>query len=145
MKRIYLILLPLLLMFAGASCSKEGCNNIEAENFDAEADQNDGSCSYSGNVNYWCLPYVSDSLFTIEGHVMLRFELEGEIVDSIATQSFFAASGQCGLTGTKTIKRTYTGNTERYYKYRIKGNGFTTIYEDIIEISANECTIIQLN
>lgn len=145
MRKIYTILLPLVFVLIGSSCAKPGCNNIEAENFDAEAKQNDGTCTYAGNVNFWCLPVVSDSLKNIEGHTMLRFELEGEIVDSTATDFFFAAGGQCGLTGTKTIKRTYTGNTERYYKYRVKGNGFTTIYEDIIEIKANECTMIQLN
>jgi len=144
MKKIILLLTPAVLLIFAASCTKNGCDIPEAVNYDAEATQNDGSCEYGGNVVFWCLPAISDSLKNIEGHPMLYFELEGNIVDSTTTETFFAADGQCGLTGAMTIKREFTGNTERYYKYRVKGTNYATLYEDIITIVANECTIIRL-
>jgi hypothetical protein len=144
MKRFKLLFLPLLFLFIAASCVKKGCTDDLAENYDAEAEENDQTCTYAGNVVFWCLPAISDSLKNIEGHVMLKFELEGEIIDSITTETFFAAAGECGLTGTKTIKREFTGNSERYYHYRVKGLNNTTIYEDFIEIKAKNCLNIQL-
>jgi hypothetical protein len=144
MKRFKLLFLPALLIIFTASCAKKGCNDDLAQNYDPEAEENDQSCQYAGNVVFWCLPAVSDSLKNIEGHIMLRFELEGEMVDSTTTETFFAAAGECGLTGAKTIKQEFTGNSERYYKYRIRGLNYQTIYEDFITIKANDCLNIQL-
>lgn len=143
MKKIGLLLPFLALGLSIASCTKEGCTNIEATNYSPDANQNDGSCSYKGNIVFWASPVVSDSLISL-GHDFLRFEVEGEYVDSISTAVFFAAGGECNLTGTITNQRTFVGDTKRYYKYRVKGAGFETLQEDIILLNANDCEAVEI-
>lgn len=114
-----------------------------ADNYDEKAKQDDLSCSYTGNVVFWTTALNSDALETA-GHVMLRFELEGEIVDSIATASFGSSAGSCNTSGTKTISRQFSGNFERTYKYRVKGLNFTTLYEGFVTIPAGDCIDVKL-
>jgi hypothetical protein len=78
------------------------------------------------------------------GHNILRFELEGELVDSIATVSFASVSGICNTGGVVTVPRTFTGNTEWKYKYRVKGFDFATIYEGFVKVEAGNCGEVQL-
>jgi hypothetical protein len=140
--RISLAALSISLFISG--CYKAGCTNPEATNYNPEVKTEDQSCTYTGNLVFWCSPTVSDSLLNIEGHDMLRFELEGVLVDSIATANLKSATGDCNGAGTKTIVRNFADNTERYYKYRVKGYGLVTIYEGFVQVEANDCVAIKL-
>lgn len=44
MKKLTLLFLPLTILFAIASCKKEGCTDPKAVNYDAEAKKDDGTC-----------------------------------------------------------------------------------------------------
>ena len=143
-KILYSTVLVGAMVFGLTGCYKAGCLDPNADNFDAKAKTSDFSCTYSASVFFWADPVVSDSLLNIEGHPILRFEIEGEIVDSIATQAFVSLAGACGGSGTMTIQRQFTGNNEWNYKYRVKGNGFTNLYEGFILLQAGECAEVQL-
>ena len=125
------------------SCDKYGCTDVDATNYVTDANSDDGSCTYAGDIAFWCLPEVSTALKDA-GHVTLYFELEGEIQDSITTELFFAAAGECGASGVKTMHREFTGDSKHYYKYRVKGKDYVTLYEDFILLEANECLSIRL-
>ena len=146
MKRIlYSTFIVSAMIFSLTGCYKEGCMDAKADNYDEDANTSDLSCEYSGSVYFWADPVVSDSLLNIEGHPILRFELEGEIVDSVATQAFVALEGSCGGSGQVTIKRTFAGNDDVWnYKYRVKGSGFITLYEGFVTIDHGECVGVRL-
>lgn len=93
-------MITVVAAFGFASCSKPGCMDDKASNFNADANEDDGKCTYRGDITFWCLPAVSNALLT-DGHTMLRFELEGKLVDSIATELFFAPGGDCNTPGLK--------------------------------------------
>ena len=143
MKILSLTLFTLITAVSFISCEKSGCTNQLATNFNSEASTDDGSCTYSGNIVFWCLPAISDSLRNL-GHTKLYFELEGEIVDSVITEFFFASAGDCNASGTKTFSREFSGDTRWNYKYRVKGLNYTTIYEDFIVLDANDCLGVRL-
>ena len=131
------------LIFILSACYKPGCTDPLATNYDPKVKTEDLSCTYTGNVIFWMKASTRDSLILLE-HTMLRFELEGELVDSMATSGFTSVSATCNVGGAKTIVRNFTGNTERNYKFRVKGLNFETIYEDFIILKAEDCTAIEL-
>ncbi|MCB9222887.1 MAG: hypothetical protein R2780_13525 [Crocinitomicaceae bacterium] len=144
MKKILITLLTISAIAIMPGCAKKGCTKSLADNYNDEATLDDFSCVYTGNVYFWCLPAVSDSLNTL-GHSILRFELEGQILDSVATISFASVEGVCNAPGVMTIPRTFTGNNEWKYKWRVKGNNFMTVYEGFITIPGGDCVGIQLD
>lgn len=144
MKKITQISLIAVVMTIGLfSCSKPGCTDQNSTNFNSEANEDDGTCTYRGDITFWCLPAVSTALMDA-GHTMLRFELEGALVDSIQTELFFSPGGECNTPGVKTIAMEDLPYEYRYYKYRVKGNAFETLYSDFIKLDANECLAIKL-
>jgi hypothetical protein len=142
MKLVNSIIVTLSLIVVLSSCHKEGCTDTMADNYDADATTENFTCSYNGNLIFWSTIATRDSLINL-GHTMLRFELEGVLVDSMATSSFSASSGDCNSAGAKTISRTMVGNTERTYKYRVKGNGFVTVYEGFVTVEADDCAAVK--
>ena len=144
MKKIFKLLAIFAVgAFATTSCTKPGCTDSNSTNYSAEATEDDGSCLYRGDITFWCLPAVSEGLIDI-GHDTLRFELEGEILDSIATESFFSPEGDCNLAGVVTIPRDELTYKERWYKYRVYGQLGVELYSDFILLEANECEAVKL-
>src|SRR5690606_6418365 len=133
------------VMFVLSACHKPGCMDDAAINYDEKANATDFSCTYAANVFFWADPVTSDSLVNIEGHSILRFEIDGELVDSVGTSTLNSLEGICGTTSTMTIQREFTGNNTWSHKYRIKGTGFTTIYEGYVTLNNGECTEIKLD
>ena len=138
-----ILALAAVSVFTMMSCTKPGCTDERATNYSADAREDDGTCVYRGDITFWCLPAVSESLIDA-GHTTLDFELEGEIVDSIQTEVFFSPSGECNTPGVKTIPREELPYHYRHYKYRVRGAGNTILYENFITLDANECLSIQL-
>jgi hypothetical protein len=141
-------LLRNFLLITGTSvliygCHKPGCTDYLADNYNPDATQDDFTCSYNGDMVFWMLPAESQALVDA-GHDILRFEIDGAIVDSIATASFASVAGTCDGAGTKTFNRTFVGSLDRSYKYKVKGLGFTTLYEGFVKVEAGECTAVQL-
>lgn len=145
MKKItQIVLVSAISAFSMFSCTKPGCTEENATNYSVDANEDDGTCNYRGDITFWCLPAVSTALYDA-GHTMLRFELEGALVDSIETEYFFSPGGECNTPGVKTIAMEELPYEYRYFKYRVKGNGFVTLYEDFIKLDANNCLAIKLD
>lgn len=144
MKPIKTMLIVSGLIFFISGCYKAGCTDPAAVNYDSEVKKEDLSCSYNGNLVFWESAFNRDSLINL-GHEMLRFELEGEIVDSIATSGFASVSEDCNASGTKTFSLDFDGHTERHYKYRVKGFEYETLYEGFVTVLANDCVSIHLD
>jgi len=143
MKSLRTLFAATLLSVVVSGCYKPGCTDPAALNYDSKAKQDDISCSYTASVTFWTTVAERDNLIAL-GHNMLRFELEGVMVDSIATTGFASTSGGCNTSGTKTIAREFAGNTERTYKYRVKGDDYVTVYEGFVILKVDDCVSVKL-
>lgn len=50
-----------------ASCKKEGCTDYNADNYNPSANDNDGSCIYSGTVTFWINTNYNNVDVTLNG------------------------------------------------------------------------------
>jgi hypothetical protein len=144
MKSIQTIFAAAILSFVITGCYKPGCTDPAALNYDSKAKQDDISCEYTASVTFWATLAERDDLITL-GHDTLRFELEGKIIDSMATAGFASTSGGCNTSGTKTIARQFSGNQERTYKYRVRGEDFVTVYEGFVTLKVDDCVPVKLD
>jgi hypothetical protein len=53
MKKSIVIAGAAALMLVGVSCGKKGCIDANADNYNAAAKRDDGSCLYTGNILFW--------------------------------------------------------------------------------------------
>lgn len=64
MKTLKLTSLFFMIALAFGACSKEGCTDSSADNYDPEADESDGSCEYSGCTDETAVNF--DEIATID-------------------------------------------------------------------------------
>jgi hypothetical protein len=143
MKSSIKIVAVIFVAMSISACYKPGCMDPDADNYNSDANSADNSCSYNGNVVFWAKTGVADSLILLE-HDTLRFELDGEMLDSMPTVGLVSANGECATGGTMKINRVFPGSTKHTYKYRVKGEDYVTIYEGFVSIHAGECEPVQL-
>jgi hypothetical protein len=94
-KQLILITLGLFSVLALPSCKKEGCTDGSADNFNADADSDDGTCSYSASVNFWYNQQTSQNLLA-DDIISLTFYIDNQVIGSYASNVFFNSSPDCG-------------------------------------------------
>ncbi len=83
--KVLLFLSLLFLGFSGVSCKKEipGCKDEEADNYLYGATEDDGSCTYSGQLSFWYDNETRDSLVANDAENVFPF-----VNDSVSTNIY---------------------------------------------------------
>lgn len=142
MKKLNLFL-ALLLSLTFVSCYKQGCTDPKALNYNSEVKQSDFSCEYQASAAFWMTIEKRDALI-LAGHEMMYFEIEGEILDSMATSSFGTASGDCNAAGSKTFTKNFLGHTEKSFIYRVRGLDQAVLQKGFITFDTDDCNTIEV-
>ena len=148
-KRISLISPIILILFlvgaVSTSCGKvQGCTDASAKNFSTEAEEDDGSCTYEGEIIFWYMQSVSSSLSS-DGITSLAYYVEGELVGSSAASVFHTSSPDCGANGTVTVTRDLGSAKSKQYVFRvIDSENDEIVWEGTLNFKANTCTALQL-
>lgn len=146
MKRLNLFLTATLMvaMVALVGCAKEeGCTDPDATNFSSEAEENDGSCTFSGNVVFWYDQEASTGLVN-DGAQNLTFYVDDAIVGSTATSVFWTAEPNCGDNASITVTSNLGNVKTQSYSYRVEDQTGFEYWSGTVNFNANTCTSLEL-
>ena len=126
-----------------AGCSKEGCTDGNATNYDSSADTFDGSCQYEGQVVFWYDQETSGYLDYIYS-TSLSFHIDGQIVGSTATSQYWTGAPDCGDDASITITKDLGNVTSLASTYEVIDNDGFVVWEGILNFEANTCLKVEL-
>ncbi len=144
MKRLITITILGMSLFSLQSCRpEEGCTNKDATNYSPDAEKDDGSCKYTGEIVFWYNASSSANLINYPSS-SLTFYVDGAVVGSTATNVYWTAAPDCGQNATITVSKDLGTSTSKSYSYVVKDNDDYIIWQGTVNFEANTCTAYQL-
>ncbi len=148
MKKLNFVLIAVVLTSAitfTTSCSKKkGCTDSTSTNYDADAKEDDGSCTYKGSVQFWYNKATSDSLVA-NGITSLAIYVDGAVVGSYATSVYFTGDPACGQSNVVTSTKDLGTVKTKTFPYMGKDQNGNQILNGNITFDATiSCTSWQL-
>ena len=129
------------------SCKKEGCINKDATNFDAEADEDNGSCKFEGKVVTWWSKNTSN-----EGQKdnvkSIKVYLDGVLTHDESINLYWTSAPDCGQSGAFTKTFDMGSSTSKSVSYRgvltfSDGTPDFTYWQGTISLDANSCYALE--
>ena len=102
LSNILLMSYGLLLLIGVSSCKKEGCTDATANNYNSEAKKDDGSCTYTDEVD----PYLTEKQAVKETYANIAFAVyedayDGAVILQTAIDLFVATPTQINFDAAK--------------------------------------------
>ena len=146
MKKKQLIILSFAVMslISFNSCKKEGCTDSIADNYNSDADKDDGSCSYSAKVNFW---YNGTTSQNLQDDVItsLTFYIDNEVIGSYASSVFFTTSPECGQSSVVSKTLNLGSLKSKTANYFVKDDLGDEVWAGTVTFDASvECTNYEL-
>lgn len=134
-----------LILVGLTSCKKEGCTDIDATNFDAEAKKDNGACTYEGNTVFWYGEDMANFLVD-DGAVSLTYYVDNKIVGSSAAAVYWnGISPNCGASGLVTVSKDLGNAKTQAFTYEIVDQDGWIYWQGILNFNANTCLSFELN
>ena len=124
-------------------CKTEGCTDPDSITFDAEADEDDGTCQYEGNVVFWYNQTASEGLIAADAQ-SLKFYVDEELIGSYASDVYFTSSPDCTTASVVTSKKDLGTDKKKSFSYKVIDDDDFTWWEGTIEYEANTCIALEL-
>ena len=136
----------ILSMIALTGCKKDkvkGCTDTSSVNFNADAEEDDGSCRYEGSQVLWYDASAASNLIT-NGSASLTFYVDGVIVGSCAASVYYTSAPNCDAAGSITINKDLGTSKTKNFSFSVVDNNSVTIDSGSLTFNANTCTATQL-
>ena len=138
-------LLLVFLMTTTTSCKKvEGCTDTSASNYDSLAEEDDGSCTFQGEVVFWYTQSVSETLVDY-GISSMGYYVGGVLEVYSASSVYYLSEPSCGDSGTITVARDLGTSKTKQYVFKVEDRTDKEIlWQGIVTFEANTCVTHQL-
>jgi len=148
MKKINLLLFTLIVgtsMIFNTSCeSKQGCTDSISDEYDATAEEDDGSCTYDGAVIFWYEEAIADQLID-EGAIELSYYIDDILVGKANASDFLTAAPKCSDDGTVSFIVDLEHQKTQHFTYSIKDQTDFEYWAGDIDILAETCIVEKLS
>jgi len=146
MKRLSLLIIVVLIgTIAFTGCKKEqGCTDADATNYSTIAEEDDGTCTYTGSVVFWYDATTSANLIT-DGATSLTIEVDGSVVGSYATSVYFTSAPDCETASIVKAEKDLGLVKTKDYTYSIKDDTGHEYFSGSVTFDAtNSCLALEL-
>ena len=112
MRKIFFLTVSLMLVFT--ACKKKGCTSYSAENYNSEAQKDDGSCVFPEVVNNFLCDGLSVNQFVPFG-INNKWTYNVMVSGSVSGTSFEEITGVVNISNFDYFVVATAGNPEAYY------------------------------
>ena len=139
----FIALFALLLAFA---CKKEvvkikGCMDKTATNYKTDAEEDDGSCTYSGKVVFWWTQAQADNWFTTTSATEVHIWENGTFQGKLVNTSVLTTAPACGAVGALTIIKDLGKSKTGTMIYQVRDQANQTWHtSDTVAVTSGGCT-----
>lgn len=141
-KHLFLFVVFASSIFFGA-CGKRGCTDINATNYDEDAEQNIDNCMYEGSVVFWFDQSVTSKLIDKEVFNLIYF-LNNRRVGGSTSGQFGSDNAECGMPGLVTARYNLEKRKSREFDYTVVDQNDKIWWQGKITLEANTCKKVQL-
>lgn len=142
-KRLFVAIM--VLSIGSIGCKKEkGCTVSEATNYNAEAEEDDGSCTYSSKIIFW-QNQTNAAGWSSLGVTALNFYVNSEFIGSCAATEYNLSEPICTSNGQSNVTKSLGTSKSLGYGYKVKDQSGTVWYSGSIIANGTACTIQQID
>jgi len=128
------------------SCKKDkvkGCMDKDSKNYNANAEEDNGSCAYEGSIVFWYNKTTSEFLLS-DGAIALTYYVNGSIVGSTDASVYWSGAPDCDQSGSVTIKKDLGSDKTKSFTFSAKDQTGWEYFKGTVDFTANNCTTYQL-
>ena len=147
MKKIGFIGITLMLALFWSSCKKPvpGCTDPDAENYSAEAEKNDFTCSYRGSAVFYCNEESSTNLVAA-GVTTVKLYVDDHIWDLKPATNYFTSEPDCEDPDALNMSNYGIGQFTSYdFNYKLKDQDGFVLKTGTFTIYGNQCTAVEFS
>jgi len=115
----------------------------DSQNYSSTAQEDDGSCIYSGQVVFWFDQTASAGLIA-DGATSLIFSLNNMVIDTRVTSIYWTTAPLCGDNGSITVTKDLGKVKTLAYSLSVKDQTGFEYWKTTVNFDANTCTQFQL-
>lgn len=140
MKKITFLSILSLLIF---SCSKPGCTDPLAKNYNSYANNNDGSCTYQTKLIFWQDLTAANSWEPLSV-TSLKYYVNGVYIGSSIATEYYPSKPSCSAAGQASYTIDLGKNTSSSVQIQVKDQTNYTWYDEFITVDNEECNYYQV-